>query len=127
NRRSKRDWSSDVCSSDLKSKGLEYPVVIVGSMAHGFNLQDLNKRYLLHKEYGVASKFIDPAKRIMYPTLFYYSLHSKILQEQLSEEMRVLYVALTRAKEKLLMVGQVNSFEKTIAKWQSVLKNKDLV
>ena len=110
-----------------KSKGLEYPVVIVGSMAHGFNLQDLNKRYLLHKEYGVASKFIDPAKRIMYPTLFYYSLHSKILQEQLSEEMRVLYVALTRAKEKLLMVGQVNSFEKTIAKWQSVLKNKDLV
>jgi len=110
-----------------KSKGLEYPVVIVGNVAHGFNLQDLNKRYLLHKDYGVASKYIDPVKRIMYPTLFYYSLHSKILQEQLSEEMRVLYVALTRAKEKLVMIGQVNSFEKTLAKWQAVLQDENLV
>lgn len=110
-----------------KSKGLQYPVVIVGNIAHGFNLQDLNKRYLLHKDFGLASKYINPSKRIMYPTLFFHSLHSKILQEQLSEEMRVLYVALTRAQEKLLMVGQVNSFEETVENWRANLDHKDLV
>lgn len=110
-----------------KSKGLEYPVVILGNLAHGFNLQDLNKQYLLHKDYGLASKYINPLKQIMYPTLFFHSIHSKILQEQLSEEMRVLYVALTRAREKLVMVGQVNSFEDRIQKWQASLAREELI
>lgn len=110
-----------------KSKGLEYPVVIIGGIAHEFNLMDLRNRYLLHKDYGMASRYINPEKHIMYPTLFYRALHSEMLREQLSEEMRVLYVALTRAKEKLVMIGQVSSAENTISKWQSLLSHEDWV
>lgn len=110
-----------------KSKGLEYPVVIVGHIANEFNLMDLRNRYILHKDYGMASRYINLEKRIMYPTLFYYSLQSELLREQLSEEMRVLYVALTRAKEKLVMVGQVNSFKDSVAKWRAALTHDDWV
>src|SRR5690625_3321194 len=98
-----------------KSKGLEYPVVIVGAINHGFNVTDLRGRYLLHKDYGMASRYINPEKQIMYPTLFFHALHSEIKREQLSEEMRVLYVALTRAKEKLVMIGQ-RSEERRVGK-----------
>src|SRR5690625_3382223 len=55
------------------SKGLEFPIVIVGGLARPFNLQDLTKKHLLHKDLGFASKFIDPMKRITYPTLFYHA------------------------------------------------------
>src|SRR5690625_3082663 len=110
-----------------KSKGLEYPVVIVGAINHGFNVTDLRGRYLLHKDYGMASRYINPEKQIMYPTLFFHALHSEIKREQLSEEMRVLYVALTRAKEKLVMIGQVPSFEDVYSKWQAALAYDDWV
>ena len=103
------------------SKGLEFPIVIVGGLARQFNLQDLNKKHLLHKDLGFASKFIDPMKRITYPTLFYHATKTKLLQEQLAEEMRVLYVALTRAKEKLVLVASVRSCAKEIEKWQDVI------
>jgi len=103
-----------------KSKGLEFPIVILGGMDRQFNLMDLRERYLLHKDFGFASKFVDPVKRITYPTLFYHALQHKKLQEQLSEEMRVLYVALTRAKEKIVMVANVASFDKKLAKWNRV-------
>ncbi|WP_174616245.1 helicase-exonuclease AddAB subunit AddA [Virgibacillus ihumii] len=104
-----------------KSKGLEFPVVILGAMDKQFNLQDLRQRYLLHKDLGFASKYIDPVKRVTYPTLYYHALQKEKLREMLAEEMRVLYVAMTRAKEKLLMVGNVASFEKKQEKWQKIL------
>src|SRR5699024_9082483 len=110
-----------------KSKGLEFPIVILGGMDKQFNLMDLKERYLLHKDFGFASKFVDPVKRITYPTLFYHSLHHKKLQEQLSEEMRVLYVALTRAKEKVVMVANVASFDKKITKWNRVSEHTEWV
>ncbi|ALX48677.1 helicase-exonuclease AddAB subunit AddA [Lentibacillus amyloliquefaciens] len=110
-----------------KSKGLEFPVVILGAMDKQFNLQDLNARYLLHKDLGFASKFIDPVKRIMYPTLFYHALKEKKRRESLAEEMRVLYVALTRAKEKLLMIGNVSSFTKKQEKWEQIINHTDWV
>lgn len=102
------------------SKGLEFPIVIVGAMDKSFNLMELNQRYLLHKDLGFASKYIDPVKRITYPTLLFHAFRSEKLREQLAEEMRVLYVALTRAKEKLVMVANVASFEKKQAKWQKM-------
>ncbi|MGY0692828.1 helicase-exonuclease AddAB subunit AddA [Virgibacillus sp. FSP13] len=104
-----------------KSKGLEFPVVILGAMDKQFNLQDLKQRYLLHKDLGFASKYIDPIKRITYPTLLFHAFQKEKLRELLAEEMRVLYVALTRAKEKLVMVANVASFEKKQAKWQKIV------
>src|SRR5690625_5247916 len=105
-----------------KSKGLEFPVVMIGGMDRRFNLQDLNKKYLLDKDLGFASKYIDPVKRINYPTLYFHAMQKKKLRDQLAEEIRVLYVALTRAKEKLVMVANVASFEKKLEKWQKVLE-----
>ncbi|MFC4559185.1 helicase-exonuclease AddAB subunit AddA [Virgibacillus kekensis] len=110
-----------------KSKGLEFPVVILGAMDKQFNLQDLRQRYLLHKDLGFASKYIDPAKRITYPTLFFHALEQEKLRELLAEEMRVLYVALTRAKEKLVMVGNVASFEKKQEKWQRMIDHAEWI
>ncbi|WP_040981917.1 helicase-exonuclease AddAB subunit AddA [Oceanobacillus jeddahense] len=108
-----------------KSKGLEFPVVILGGTAKEFNMMDLNEKYLLHKDLGFASKFIDPEKRIQYSTLFYHAMREKIRREQLSEEIRLLYVALTRAEEKLLMVGTVPSVEKRKAAWSWIGQHPD--
>lgn len=99
-----------------KSKGLEFPVVLMGAMDKQFNMMDLNSRYLLDKTFGFATKFIDPKKRIAYTTLFYHALKTKELHHLLSEEMRVLYVAMTRAKEKLVMVGSIANIEKKLEK-----------
>ncbi|WP_067729759.1 helicase-exonuclease AddAB subunit AddA [Oceanobacillus damuensis] len=110
-----------------KSKGLEFPVVILGAMEKQFNQQDLRQKYLLHKDMGFASKYIDPIKRITYPTLFYHALQQEKLRELLAEEMRVLYVALTRAKEKLIMVGTVASMEKKLQKWQKMIDHSEWV
>ncbi|MEC3883720.1 helicase-exonuclease AddAB subunit AddA [Halobacillus sp. HZG1] len=110
-----------------KSKGLEFPVVILGAMDKQFNMMDLKNRYLLHKDYGFGSRYINPEKRLMYPTLAYHALKEAKRRELLAEEMRVLYVALTRAKEKLVMVGNVASFEKKQEKWQSFVDARDWV
>ncbi|MEK4305067.1 helicase-exonuclease AddAB subunit AddA [Oceanobacillus sp. FSL K6-0251] len=110
-----------------KSKGLEFPVVILGGIGKSFNMMDLNQKYLLHKDLGFASKFIDPEKRIQYSTLFYHAMREKIRREQLSEEIRLLYVALTRAEEKLFMVGTVDSAEKRKAAWSWIAHHPDWV
>lgn len=110
-----------------KSKGLEFPVVIMGALDQRFNDRDLKEKYLLHKDYGIGVKYIDPDKRIMYPTLAHHALKLAKKREMLAEEMRVLYVALTRAKEKLLMVGCVNDLEKRKEKWQSITDHQEWV
>ncbi|MCF3942051.1 helicase-exonuclease AddAB subunit AddA [Oceanobacillus alkalisoli] len=110
-----------------KSKGLEFPIVIVGMMDKQFNLRDLNEKYLLDKTYGFATKFIDPVKRLTYTTLFYEAVKMKKLREQLAEEMRVLYVALTRAKEKLVMTGYVRDLQKRLDNWDKMLDHQDWV
>ena len=110
-----------------KSKGLEFPVVLLGGMDKQFNMQDLMRKYSLHKDMGFGTKYIDPIKRIMYPTLFHVALNEKKKKEMLAEEMRVLYVALTRAKEKLVMVGNVASFEKRRQQWSKILNHEQWV
>ncbi|MDY0396045.1 3'-5' exonuclease [Virgibacillus halophilus] len=110
-----------------KSKGLEYPIVIVGAMDKEFNQSDVKKPYLLHKNLGFASKYIDPVKRISYPTLYYHAMKDQLMREALAEEMRVLYVALTRAREKLVMVGNVASLEKKQEKWQKMADHEEWV
>ncbi|MGM8366095.1 helicase-exonuclease AddAB subunit AddA [Virgibacillus sp. W0181] len=110
-----------------KSKGLEFPVVILGGMDREFNMQDLKQSYLLDKDYGFASKYIDPVKRITYPTLYYHAMQMEKRRQLLAEEMRVLYVALTRAKEKMVMVGNVASIEKKQEKWIEMIDHSDWV
>ncbi|MUV36561.1 ATP-dependent helicase/nuclease subunit [Lentibacillus sp. JNUCC-1] len=110
-----------------KSKGLEFPVVILGGMDKQFNMTDLRQRYLLHKDLGFATRYIDPEKRISYPTLYYHAMKQEKKREMLAEEMRVLYVALTRAKEKLVMIGNVNSFAKKQEKWVQMIEHGEWV
>lgn len=100
-----------------KSKGLEFPVVILSALGKNFNMQDLNKRILFHSQLGFGPDYIDLEKRISYSTVVKEAIKKKIKIETLSEEMRILYVALTRAKEKLIMTGSVNDLEKSCNKW----------
>ncbi|MDG5789671.1 helicase-exonuclease AddAB subunit AddA [Evansella sp. AB-P1] len=104
-----------------KSKGLEFPVVFVAGANKKFNMQDLNGSYLLHKDLGFGAKYIDPTLRVAYPSIPQLAIKKRMRLEALAEEMRVLYVALTRAKEKLFIIGTVNDAEKSIEKWQESL------
>lgn len=102
-----------------KSKGLEFPIVFVCGTGKGFNLSDAAKGILLHHDLGIGPDFIDHKRRIWYPSIFKQALKHKIRLESLSEEMRILYVAFTRAKEKLIITGAVSDREKSAVKWQS--------
>ena len=111
-----------------KSKGLEFPVVFLASTGTSFNLMDLNEDILLHQDLGVGVKYIDYDMQIKYDTLTKQALKNKIYDEILSEEMRVLYVALTRAKEKLFITGIQKDFEKEKQKKEELIniyKQKD--
>lgn len=108
-----------------KSKGLEFPVVILSALGKGFNMQDLNKKVLFHGELGYGPDFVDINKRIAYNTVLKQALKKKIKMESLSEEMRILYVALTRAKEKLIMTGAVKNIEKYAQKWSYGIESDD--
>ena len=88
-----------------KSKGLEFPVVFLSGTGKQFNMQDLNNKILLHPEIGIGVKYIDYDRQIEYDTLSKQAIRNQIMLETLSEEMRVLYVALTRAKEKVIITG----------------------
>lgn len=107
------------------SKGLEFPVVFVAGLGRQFNLRDLNKPYLLDKQYGVATKFVDIEKRISVTSLPQLAFKAKKKLEMIAEEMRVLYVALTRAKEKLYLSATVKELDKKIAAWSNMLTNQN--
>ena len=95
-----------------KSKGLEFPVVFLCSTQKRFNLQDLNDTILLHQDIGFGPMLIQLSKAIRYTTSAKEAIKLKMKQETLSEEERILYVALTRAKEKLFITGRSKDFQK---------------
>ncbi|MDC7289496.1 helicase-exonuclease AddAB subunit AddA [Blautia schinkii] len=95
-----------------KSKGLEFPVVFAAGMGKQFNFQDMNARLLIHPELGLGADAILPEKRVIASTLNKQMIRRQLLKESLGEELRVLYVALTRAKEKLIMTGTISKLEK---------------
>ena len=86
-----------------KSKGLEFPVVILAGCGKQFNLMDLNDDVLLHDELGYGPNYVDLENRTMTPSIAKTAIKEKQKLEIYSEEIRILYVALTRAKEKLIM------------------------
>ena len=106
-----------------KSKGLEFPIVFAAGLAKQFNMQDLRQDFLLHRELGFGPKFMDTELRLLYPTLPWLALRSRLLREALAEEMRILYVALTRAQEKLILVAAVNDMAKEVQKWAVISRS----
>ena len=98
-----------------KSKGLEFPIVFAAGMGKQFNFQDINSRFLIHPDMGFGVDVILPEKRLILSTVHKQIIRRQLKRESLGEELRVLYVALTRAKEKLIITG-------TIAKLADVLQ-----
>lgn len=100
-----------------KSKGLEFPVVFIAGLGRRFNFKDLNRDMLFHKELGLGMQFVDPEARVTYPSVSKLALRQKLKMEALAEEMRILYVAMTRAREKLILVGSVRSLGSCARRW----------
>lgn len=101
-----------------KSKGLEFPVVIVAGLGKGLNRRDLHQPLLLHKDLGMGPMYVDPELRIRRHTLARIAIREKLRRESLSEEMRVLYVAMTRAQQKLILTGAVKNLPRQVMKWR---------
>ena len=99
-----------------KSKGLEFPIVFFCDLARRFNQSDSMARVLVHPDLGLGAKVTDLQRRIEYPTLARTAIAERLRRETLSEEMRLLYVALTRPKEYLFMTACVKDPEKLIEK-----------
>ena len=97
-----------------KSKGLEFPICFVSCLGKQFNLNDINQKSILHKEYGFACKIKNSELGVEYKTLQREVIASLFKNEQLSEEQRLLYVAMTRAKEKLILTAAYEQIDKKI-------------
>ena len=110
-----------------KSKGLEFPVVFAAGMGKQFNFQDLNARLLIHPELGLGTDAILPEKRIIASSLNKQMVRRELLKESLGEELRVLYVAMTRAKEKLILTGAVGKLDKRIPSLAGFLEEEGQV
>lgn len=95
-----------------KSKGLEFPVVFLAGMGKNFNKQDSRERIILHPELGMGPDFVDSKLRMKSPTLLKQTIRRKTDLENMGEELRVLYVAMTRAREKLILTGCVKEIKK---------------
>ena len=104
-----------------KSKGLEFPIVFLSSTGKKFNLRDLNGKILLHQDLGIGPEYINYERKISYSTMAKEAIKLISKRESLSEEMRVLYVALTRAKEKLIITGISNNAKKDIERKKELL------
>lgn len=99
-----------------KSKGLEFPVVFAAGMGKQFNFQDINARFLIHPELGFGTDVILPEKRLLASAPQKQVIRNVQKRESLGEELRVLYVALTRAKEKLYITGTIGGLKEKIAR-----------
>ena len=97
------------------SKGLEFPVVILADLAKKFNNMDFTGSVLVHPKYGLGPERVDTARRIRYPTAARQAIERALRREAKAEELRLLYVAMTRAKEKLVMVHTQSNAAKRVA------------
>lgn len=103
-----------------KSKGLEFPVVFLAGMGKRFNKQDAYGAVLLDADLGLAADYLDLKQRLKMPTLKKQALKRRMELESMGEELRVLYVAMTRAKEKLIMTATDRSLGSKLEKWAQV-------
>ncbi len=103
-----------------KSKGLEFPIVFVAGLSKRFNMQDVNRPLLADLDLGLGTDYVDPERRLKNKTLRRLALAVKLKEDSLSEELRVMYVAFTRAKEKLILTGVS---DKALQQWESWREN----
>ncbi|MCR5160901.1 MAG: UvrD-helicase domain-containing protein [Lachnospiraceae bacterium] len=101
-----------------RSKGLEYPVVFVCGLGKKFNMKDTTQAILLHPQLGIGCDAIDEELRVQLPMPVKNVISRQIRLEDLGEELRILYVAMTRAREKLILTGSIKSFEKKMETWE---------
>ena len=106
-----------------KSKGLEFPIVFLAGMGKQFNFSDIRAQLLIHPELGLGADAVFPDRRLIVQTLHKQVIRREIQKENLGEELRILYVALTRAKEKLIMIGTIGDLEKQM---QSLSRFRDM-
>lgn len=99
-----------------KSKGLEFPVVFLCGLGRKFNVTDLQKKVLMHSRMGYGPKFVDTDLKLVYNNAAFESVKRAAKLEMLSEEMRILYVAMTRAREKLIMLAACKDMKQQIEK-----------
>ncbi|MEG1504755.1 MAG: helicase-exonuclease AddAB subunit AddA [Lachnospiraceae bacterium] len=109
-----------------KSKGLEFPIVFAAGMSQKFNTQDGKGSMLIHPELGMGMDAIDLKRRTKAPTFLKKVMKQEVLNENRGEELRVLYVALTRAKEKLIMVGTMKNVSQKLIEYESVRLQKEI-
>lgn len=109
------------------SKGLEFPVVFLLDMTKEFNLQDLRNRYAFEEKLGAGIRYMDPETRVLYDTLPFQAIKLAKQNKLLSEEMRKLYVGLTRAEQKLFIVGSYKNKEQMIQTWSEAADHEELV
>lgn len=100
-----------------KSKGLEFPVVVLAGAGKNFNLRDTYDKVLMHKNYGVGLRYTDPENRYYSESLPQMIMKRQLKSESLAEEMRILYVALTRAVDKLIITGTTGRFDSDLKRW----------
>ncbi len=103
-----------------RSKGLEFPVVVVAGLGGAFNTQDLNAEILLDEEMGLCPRVIPPAGEQSYPSVAWWRARQRGRLELLGEELRLLYVALTRARERLILAGSMAKAER----WEAAAKRE---
>lgn len=101
-----------------KSKGLQFPVVFLAGMGKQFNLQDARRAAIIDADYGVGADFVDLELRYKQPTLIKKFMSTQIKRNTLAEEIRILYVALTRAEELLVITGSASDLPKKWDKWR---------
>lgn len=108
-----------------KSKGLEFPLVILAKADGKFNFRSSDHRLSLHQDLGYGPKIIDKSKRINFPSMAKLYIDKKIELEQESEEMRLLYVAMTRAKEKLVFFANTDDYNKQMEEWKATSRDNN--
>lgn len=101
-----------------KSKGLEFPVVIMAGLNKQINKMDARNRLVIDQELGIGTDYVNLDKHTKTSTIIKGAVARKILRDSISEEERVLYVAMTRAREKLIMIGSVTGTDKKMSAWQ---------
>jgi ATP-dependent helicase/nuclease subunit A len=99
-----------------KSKGLEFPVVFLSNTSTTRNFQDIRKNVVFHTDLGLGVMIVDKKRRVRYTTLARTAIQAMLSDEMLSEELRVMYVAMTRAREKLIITATLKNTERTLEK-----------
>ena len=106
-----------------KSKGLQFPVVFLSGLGRRFNKQDLRNKVLVDSEYGIGFDYVDLQEKVKVPALKKQALKLKLETELLGEELRVLYVGMTRAVDKLILTAGTQDLQKLLDKYAEAGKS----